>query len=518
MKKIYILLFVGIALFLGACKKDKGNYDYTPNEIISVEGMEKSYTTISEKDKLVLDPKVTSTDPNASFEYLWGIYETNVQGSVPVLDTIGRQKALNYLVKQPAKAWVLVLRVTNKNTKYAQYFTANINVVTEFTRGWYVAKDDGINADLDLFLTPTSIQPTEKRENIFSLINGNKLEGKARMMNFFTAYKSTVTGTSANTRALFFNTDKDMVAINISTLKTIRNYNALFIEAPSPKAPATSYIGQSAYYLINDGQMHAIYAFSVNTGQFGARKMKDAANTPYRLSDYFLTSYLTDPYVFDETSSSFLSMSQGYGSVMTAISDDATTKMPANNNNKRVLYMGYKSAVYLPAPDYRYKITGFAIFQDKTDPALKILSEVAPSLTKMKLTNDTLKTTDMIYNASNWTLLDGDENMMYFVVNNQVWSRNLSNKFEQLQYSPPAGEEVTFIRHKKYTASSDAAFNYNYVMIGTKAGSGYKVRMFTKSSGSLDSSPAFTLEGNGIVRDVMYMTPSVAESTYANTY
>jgi hypothetical protein len=55
-------------------------------------------------------------------------------------------------------------------------------------------------------------------------------------------------------------------------------------------------------------------------------------------------------------------------------------------------------------------------------------------------------------------------------------------------------------------------------LIGTKLGDSYKVRMFTKSSGSLASSPDITLEGKGIVRDVMYMSPSVSEYTYSNSY
>lgn len=506
MKNILIASMLGACVFLASCAKDKGNYDYKPHEKITVEGIESSYTKISEADKLTITPTVSSTDPNAQLEYLWGIYETNVQGYAPVLDTLAKTKNLDYLIKQPAKGWVLVYRVTNKNTGYSSYFTSTINVVTQFTRGWYVAKDDGSKTDLDLFLTPTSIEPEGKMENIYSTVNGKSLEGKANLLTFISSYKSTVTGTLGNTRTLFITTDKDISAANINTLKEIRGYTTLFYDPPAIKAPAAVFMGSAANYLINNGKCHSIYAMSANTGQFGVAKIKDDVGTPYNLSRYFLASYITDPYFFDQTSSSFL-MGTGTGAVMTAVSDATTTKMSANNNNKNMLYMGYKAG---PSP-----LTGYAVFQDKTNITLKILSQITPSKTAFSMVNDTLSTSEKLYNATRYMLLDGDENLMYFAVGNDVYSRNLSNRFEQLQFTVPAGEEITFMRHRKYT---EAAYAHNYVMIGTKIGESYKVRMFTKTSGNLNPTPVFTLEGKGIVRDVMYVAPSISEYTYSNSF
>lgn len=509
MKNIYGVLCLGIVLLFASCAKDKGNYDYKSKEVISVQGLDPAYTMVSEKDRLVFDPVVSSTDANAKLEYLWGIYETNVQGSAPVLDTIGRTKKLDYLVKQAAKGWVLVLRVTNTNTKYSQYFTSAINVVTQFTRGWYVAKDDGNQSDLDLFLTPTQIVPEGKLENVYSMQNGSKLDGKAQLLAFFASYKSTATGVLGNTRSLFLATDQDVSATNINTLKQLRGFNTLFYETPAVKAPNFVFLGSQAIYLANNGQCHSIYSMSSNTGQFGVGKIKNDINTPYSLSKYFFAYSFSDPFFFDEISSSFMSAT-GTGALMTAVSDiqpkdgKPQTEMPANNNNKKMLFMGYKGTT-----------KAYAIFQDKTTPGLKILADITPSTTAFKIDNDTLLVTDKIYNATRFALLDGDENMIYFVAGNEVWSRNLTNKFEQRQYTIPGGEEVTFIRHRKYT---EGTYSFNYVMIGTKSGNNYKVRMFTKTSGNLSAQPQFVLEGTGIVRDVMYMSPSVGDYTYSHSY
>lgn len=248
---------------------------------------------------------------------------------------------------------------------------------------------------------------------------------------------------------------------------------------------------------------------SANTGQFGVGKIKDDLNTPYGLSKYFFSYNFGDPIFYDEISCSFLSAT-GTGAVMTEVNDIEPkddvpqTEMSANGTNKKMLFMGYKASN-----------KAYAIFQDLTKPELKILSDLETSRTSFKIDNDTLLVTDKIYNATKFALLDGDENMIYFALGNQIWSRNLSNKFEQLQYTIPAGEELTMIRHRKYT---EGLYSYNYVMIGTKSGSNYKVRMFTKTSGNLSTQPVFILEGKGIARDVIYMSPSVSEYSYSHSY
>lgn len=498
-----------MALFIAGCSKDIGNYEYSSKEVITITGIENSYTKLSGVERITLDPEISSSNSEADFEYFWGIYETNVQGSVPKIDTIAKTKALDYLVKQPAKGWVLVFRAKNKKTGYFKYTTSSINVITQYTRGWYVVKDDGSQTDVDLFKTPASIVPDTKVENVFSSVNGKKLNGKASLFSFLTAYKSTVTGVLGNTRALFLLSDKDATVVDINTFKEIRGFNNLFYESPSVKAPNFVTFASQANYFVNDGQIYGIYTMSSNTGQFGVRKMRDNLNSPYKVSKYFMAYGSSDPIFYDEISSSFIS-SGATGSLVNALSDAAATKMKANNNNKKLLFMGNKNT----SP-----FSGYAVFQDKTDPLLKILSLITPTLPTLTIVNDTLKVADKLYNADNYTLLQGDENMLYFTVGNEVWSRNLSNKFEQKQFTVPAGEEITFIRHRKYTGSGvEAPYSYNFVMIGTKIGVSYKVRMFTKTSGNLSASPVFTLDGTGSVGDVIYVSPSISESTYTNTF
>src|SRR5690606_8597885 len=107
--------------------------------------------------------------------------------------------------------------------------------------------------------------------------------------------------------------------------------------------------------------------------------------------------------------------------------------------------------------------------------------------------------------------------MLYFTVGNEVWSRNLANGFEQRQYILPAGETISFIRHRK-AAGNPAEFAYNYVIVASKSGNNYKIRMFKKTSGNMDAQPDFIMEGVGEAADALYIAPNISESTYTNTF
>jgi hypothetical protein len=504
MKKLHIIALSALLVFVTSCFKDNNKYDYAPLEKITVTGINSTYDVISMVDTLKITPTVTSTDPAARLDYFWGLFDPNVTGVIPKMDTISKSLALKYFITKPSKVWSLIFGAKNKNTGYTSITSISLNVITQFTRGWYVFKDDGSKSDLDLFLTPSTIVPTSKMENIFSLVNGKKLDGKAKFFSFDAQYRTNVLGsTYVATRVLFLNTDKDASVINTSTVQEFYDFNGCFYEVPSVKAPGAIFLGSSADYFVNDGKLYSIANSVANFGKFSGPQMKDANNTPYRLSDYFYTYYtVANPIFFDETSSSFISAGST-GNTLTAVTDATGTAMKANNNNKTLLFMGLKAISPL---------TAIAVLKDKTNQNLKILSTITPTYNAFKMVNDTLLTTSKAYNATLYTCNISDENLLYFVVGNQIWSRNLTNKAEQLQYTVPAGETVTFIRHKKY--STETAYTFNYVIIGTKSGTNYTVRMFTKTAGNLAATPSVTLTGNGSVCDVFYLSPSV--TYYAN--
>jgi len=510
MKYINILPLLAFILILNACKKDTDRFDYGNKEKISIVGINDSYEKISMIDSLSISPTVTSSVPNSKFEYYWGIYEKDApSGYILSFDTLSKTRELHSLVKQSAKSWVLVFCVKNTKTGYLSIKTSTVNVSTQFTRGWYVQKDDGNKTDVDLFLTPSNITPESKVENVFSLVNGKRIDGTAKHLRFDSRYKAdiNVKGSFANTRVMFLITNNDVSVVDVNTFREIHDFNGLFYSPPKVKTPNTLLLAASGSYFMNDGQIHSLNNVYSSIGLYGNSLMKDVINTSYNLSDYFLSNPSSNPYVFDQKSSSFLTTSILSTSLL-PVKNDPETKISATNNNKSLLYLGLRSII---------PFTGVAIFKDKTNPSLKTISVITPSATSFKITNDTIQPTSKLYRATKYTCNLINENMLYFVLDgNQVWSRNLTNNYEQLQFTAPAGEIVTFITHRQY--SDEPAFAYNFVIVGTKNGANYSVRMFAKTAGNLASAPTFTLTGTGSASDVLFLSPTVIHNTYPSTF
>ncbi len=281
MKKFLYYLSIGFIIAASSCAKDKSNYTYSTEEYIEIKGIEDKYTAIAFQDTVKIEPQVSS-NKEGELEYSWGIYETNVQGRTAPVDTINHTKNLKYAVKEDAKDWVLVFLAKNKKTGYTQYKTTTLTVATAFTRGWYVLKDDGTNSDLDLFLTPQNATVNGKVTNALSAANGYKLQGKASNFSFTSSYKSNVLNpaTYANTRTLLITTEKDVQAVGVNNLKTLRDKSTIFLGGDQIiEPPIGGFLGNSALYLINKGQLYNIYSNSINKGQFGSKVRFDDNNS-----------------------------------------------------------------------------------------------------------------------------------------------------------------------------------------------------------------------------------------------
>ncbi|MFV0506391.1 MAG: PKD-like family lipoprotein [Bacteroidales bacterium] len=513
-KQVYLPIV--LLVLLGSCYNDLSNDNIDAPEDIIIRGIESHYSATSTADTLKISPEVSSNDPNANFEYFWVVYKMFAYGEVPILDTISHTRELNYLVTLDANDWALIFGAKNTNTGLTRIETSTLEVITAFTRGWYVLKDDGENSDLDLLFTPETIKPASKAENVYSSINGKKLEGQAKLITFFSSYKSYVTDSSSpmalNTRVLSILSENDLSINYINTMQEIAGQDNFCFEKPSVIKP--SFLGfsgnQSTYYMINNGLLHQIYKMSLNSGVFSLPAKKNEEHDKYELSQYAVNSGSMALF-FDKLTSSFMSHNMSR-STLTIIKDDKGTDMPANNTNKTLLYMGVTE-------NYSRSKPAIAVMKDKADPNMMIVSTISGSYKSLNIQNDTIEPGAKLFEA-NLFKANLDEKIIYFRVGkSQIWSRNLSSGYERLQYEAPAGEEVTMIRHRSYSPSDDAVFAHNYIIVATSnASQDYKIHFFPKSAGDLAKNPDFTVNGKGHVRDVMYISPEVNDNTYGAGY
>ncbi|MFV0506896.1 MAG: PKD-like family lipoprotein [Bacteroidales bacterium] len=513
-----ILVVILVTLLMSSCYKDMGNYDYDETEVISVEGIRQNYKGITMIDSLIITPKVTSTTPDAEFEYFWLMYQEDLTGTVAKVDTLSHTKDIRFLIDQNSPNWRLIFSVRNKNTGLSKLISCTLSVETAYTRGWYVLKDDGANSDLDMFRVKDTITPTSMTPNIYSKINGKNLEGKAKMINYFTSYKTFVDvgedGKAKNTNVLVAMSEKDIAFNYINTLEEVRSFDDFAYEAPAVKD--MGYIGFShyrqMYYTINDGKVHKIAISYPNSGVFTAPIAKDDKYSDYNLSDFALTSRKFRLF-YDETSSSFITHAGGTSATMTPVKAMANSEMATSNTNKEMIYMGVMDNTSRNTP-------AVAFMRDKNDNT-KSLARISPLTNNFEISINNLKDIDKEQKLYDATLISTsqDEAVLYFAVNNELWSRNLSSGLEKLQFSAADGEEITMIRHRKYGAPKEPRYKYNYVIVGTTSASNdYKIYFFQKRAGNLESAPDFIKEGTGRIKDIMFISPNIKEDEYMQGY
>lgn len=503
MKYINNILLGLLILFAVACYDDQGNYEYSEFEEITIKNIEDSYLKLFMKDTLFIEPEVESNIPGAEMLYFW-VYDGDTISSSLVLDTL-----VTWVPNKPHK---ITFRATNKNTGYTEIKKIDLNVNTPFLYSWYVLKDDDINSELDMYF----YQDLSKTSNVLKLVNGDDLVMKGKgvkftyVPNFYNFDEEQ--NKFVKVKTLFVMSENEIFGLDPSQLNILHSYDEMFNE-PTEEAPNPNFMVASGFsiLLINSGQAYTISSQHLGNGNWGIKKEINLAADPYRLSKYVYNEFFKNHLVFDDLNSSFYLVTN-FSAEMIEVQDMPDTEMSATDNNKELIYMGVNKPYLLSS--------GYAVMQDKTDPSLKMITQVKYDGTKVGLINDTLiNGVDKAYNGKLFTMAVPEEGL-YFIADNKLCYRNVSYKkgAESIEFSIPSDETATFIRVIKHTEND---INYDYVALGTYNNEGYKVRFFKKTTaGHLNPEPEFVLpqEGDtakGKARDVMFISPKIPFQTYS---
>ena len=114
MKQLYIIGFLLFFSGLCGCYEDKGNYDYTETFEITIDSLKESYTLYALVDTLRISPEVSPV--NAEYDFHWCVYQTNVQGYAPKLDTIATTRELVYPMTLDPGSYQIVCMATERGT------------------------------------------------------------------------------------------------------------------------------------------------------------------------------------------------------------------------------------------------------------------------------------------------------------------------------------------------------------------------------------------------------------------
>lgn len=133
--KIYILLFA-LSHMLSSCVEDETNYDITPVNEVSINGIEENYYGMAYSDVISITPEITGSlkgEDISNYEFTWFRCSNNHRH-----DTISHEKDLNWLAKAAPGTHAFYLSVKDKETGYEKSYSTFINLSSPFTRGFLI--------------------------------------------------------------------------------------------------------------------------------------------------------------------------------------------------------------------------------------------------------------------------------------------------------------------------------------------------------------------------------------------
>lgn len=263
-----IICCAAVLWSLTACYEDKGNYDYTElNEISVVAPAAGTYFAVDRYDILHIEPQLAFTQgtmDESQLDFLWEMYLDDWANTEAKAFVLGRERILDAQISRPQSTtdYALVLTVTEKQTGAAYRTKYRVSIQPSVLSGLMVLQDDQGRCRLD-YLASTYAEPSfvENRhiKDVYAVNNdGTSLEGTPRGVSFSLVEKSSY---EPQVKNLYLWTDRQVARISSSDFSLEHMDNDLFMVAPQ-KIDVTN-IDRSGRYsyctvMLNDGQAHAL--------------------------------------------------------------------------------------------------------------------------------------------------------------------------------------------------------------------------------------------------------------------
>ena len=267
-RTVDILCLVFAIVSLMACYEDKGNYDYTAlNEISVVSPSAGTYFAIDRYETLHIDPQLAFTQgemDDSQLDFLWEMYLDDWANTEAKAVVLGRERILDAVISRPASTtnYALVLTVTEKKTGAAYRTKYSVAIQPSVLSGLMVLQDDNGRCRLD-YLASIYAEPsfTANRhiKDVYAINNdGASLEGSPRGVSFSLVEKSSY---EPQVKNLYVWTDRQAARISSSDFSVEHLDNDLFM-VPPKKIDVVNIDRSSRFgyctIMINGGQAHAL--------------------------------------------------------------------------------------------------------------------------------------------------------------------------------------------------------------------------------------------------------------------
>jgi hypothetical protein len=226
MKRLILVMLTALGLLQLACYKDKGNYDYKTIAVPQITGIDSVYKVFL-GDTIVISPKVTSDDRNATFSYTWRVTLPKVFD-----DTTITAYPLRLIFSLEPDEYEVRLTVTDNSNGMKYFRQFRISGRTQFSTGSLVLSRENNTSQLSFVKPDSTVLP-----RIYKALHGKDLPGQPLqvidMIHQYITPKPAlgywITGSDA---------DDGGVRLNNSTLLQYSTLRKNFFDIPAVAKPA----------------------------------------------------------------------------------------------------------------------------------------------------------------------------------------------------------------------------------------------------------------------------------------
>ncbi len=493
-------MLAGVVL-LTACYKDKGNYNYTQvNKITVTDAKAASRMFLFQGDMLQLNPAVQQSIPSDDLSYLWFVYNnsTNSDYTLP-RDTIARTLNLNHKITGDifvlGENYRLTLKVTDNKTGISSFVLYDITISNKYGMGWLLFEEKGNGNDLSIVLPDNTAE-----YNIYSMLNPSApLAGKPVSI---TASSFSVTDDlSTPNKRIYLQTENDAIELNNLTLTKKFDIGYLFFARPSIVKPTyigwTAYISGTAPYqrmgvAINNGQMHT----NLVGGFPGAKKWGNALPNPngvydYDIAPYFAGATTSSPtypiVVYDKKYKRFYTVG---ANALTAFPAAASNHFDMNNVGMDLLMLDSSNV----ANQYN------AVVKDATTPYLLQFKTITTTADPVATVGKTAMNAPGIMNTK-YIAASTLTPHIFYATGNKVYKYEVTSNTNAEAFSFPANESVTAIDYQKAIPGT----TQQRLVVATWNGSQGKLYYFNISAvGALGDNYTNVFSGFNKIVDLAY--------------
>ncbi|THU38356.1 hypothetical protein FAM09_16915 [Niastella caeni] len=508
MKKISITILTAF-IFLSACYKDKGNYDYKDINEIKITGLKENYPVVLGVDVLHIEPNIQMTeeitDPDR-LSYYWILY----RGFNPV-DTLGRQPVLDARINVNPDVYTLYLRIIDNATGIAWKAGATVTVGTRYSSGlMLMGTGENGSAEVDMIsmtndtLVIHGILSNSGLPALHDPVTIMQIGGKDTNSNNGRVWVMTKSGSYyLDRKSMLGNTSKTFATITVTNEFADKQSLTPILAIPQIRERAGTMSNQNTRAIMtSDGNIFTTHTFLTGGGDYYTNPVnREASNYDKRLKTapflWYAIGSMNTMIWYDADNQRFMNYNGfGIGTTSTALTDKATDAFPWDQASVgRTLVYGENTR---NTDGGSTNGNSFAILKDNSNQC-HIYKFYASGATPPKRDVYTVLPLAVDFDKANCYAFSSRRSVVFYSVGNRLYAYDYNKGLEKIYQLTQLGpDEITML---KFDTQIDYATNALYIATYNASSKGRLRRfMVGTNPNSVDITPVDRSDWDGLIK------------------